>query len=930
MMKYNKKLMLFLIATFVTFFGIGYTLIKGTQAIDTDDVETISVSNYSELSNAIERVNATTDKYKIVLNSDIELETFIQIGEENGEIVPNVIIDLQTYYLTSKQFEYTVEGVGTYFAEYGLKNYGNLELVATTGGITTSSTDEDTLSDIVLVNYNKMVINGGNYLDGATVGSAQVLVNHGELEINSGTFTKNKNGGVMFSNIEGGTFTFNGGKFVFDDGIFENNGTMIMNNGEIFSGSDYGIRNFSELEINNGSITSNTTCINNGKITSSEYEENTNLVINGGNFNVTTVENTGTGTPTYKVIANCGNVEINGGSYSIKNEYDNIRVSFTENYGYQTINDGEFVGESSYGTGYLYGIRNLNSTSSTTVNGGLFKLKQDDLSSLYESKFFSGNTEYKENLQLVMMIVDEYKIAKLDSESNYFNDGDGSEDNPYQITTVDQLNAIRYFPTKNYILMNDLDLEDDTLSEEGNYYNGGLGWDPIGSYTTDVRFSGIFDGNYHTILGLNIDREEDEYVGLFARVTGTVKNVAIIDSSIQGKQYVGSVVGYSWGTLNNIYVNNNVYGESIVGGVAGHAENISNSYNLGNIFAKKSVGGIAGQANNITYCYNAGIIDGTENANSLVGYVYTILTSNTLQNYKFSLIGSDNVVKTYELNDLNSVESELIENWDIENIWEVLTIDGILRFPRLKEFNFKHVSAIEIYDTSTNLKVGDSILYNVTPNSFYNTNLLFVSSNEDIVSLTENGTIETLNDGETTIRMYSLYDGYVKDISVIVENNELMFEKKNDDYSLEFDTELVIDEENKYIKYITVDTKISELLENVNVTGSDTKVLVYDASNEEKNSDDVLASGDILVVYVGEAIKDKYTISVSGDANGDGEINLIDLVQMRKHIVEWVNPNTNEIQVKTGVYYYAIDMNQDNKIDLIDLVRIRKTIVGLI
>ena len=92
----------------------------------------------------------------------------------------------------------------------------------------------------------------------------------------------------------------------------------------------------------------------------------------------------------------------------------------------------------------------------------------------------------------------------------------------------------------------------------------------------------------------------------------------------------------------------------------------------------------------------------------------------------------------------------------------------------------------------------------------------------------------------------------------------------------------------------------------------------------------ILATGDYLLIYCNDEIIDEYLISVSGDANGDGKVSLVDVVQVRKHIVQWIDPNTNEVQVKKGIYFEAIDLNQDGVIGLVDLVRVRKIIVGVL
>lgn len=149
------------------------------------------------------------------------------------------------------------------------------------------------------------------------------------------------------------------------------------------------------------------------------------------------------------------------------------------------------------------------------------------------------------------------------------------------------------------------------------------------------------------------------------------------------------------------------------------------------------------------------------------------------------------------------------------------------------------------------------------------------------------------------------------------------------EYNLEFSATLNIDKTNKFIKYLPVGTTISELLNRLIITGDDADIVVSDSLGNIKKDSDLIASGDVLTTYIGNTKMDEYILSVNGDSNGDGILNMIDVILWRRHYVDWVDPDTNEVQKRTGVYSVALDFNKDGTIDMIDIVLMRRVIVGL-
>ena len=123
--------------------------------------------------------------------------------------------------------------------------------------------------------------------------------------------------------------------------------------------------------------------------------------------------------------------------------------------------------------------------------------------------------------------------------------GNGSEEDPYQICTPEQLDKVRDALDKHFILMNDIDLNIPP-------YNTGSGWEPIGKYSspyTGTEFEGTFDGNNHKITGLFINRPTTDYVGLFGGTkNATIKNLGIEGCDVTGRMNVGGLVGHNDGS----------------------------------------------------------------------------------------------------------------------------------------------------------------------------------------------------------------------------------------------------------------------------------------------------------------------------------------------------------------------------------------------
>lgn len=117
-------------------------------------------------------------------------------------------------------------------------------------------------------------------------------------------------------------------------------------------------------------------------------------------------------------------------------------------------------------------------------------------------------------------------------------------------------------------------------------------WTPIG--TADKPFSGNFDGNGHTISGLNYS---GEYAGLFGYMNnGTISNIKLADSSFANGTASGGICAVNnGGTIENSAVDNVAVSGRTAGGICGqNSGTITDCFFSGNVSSDGKSGGICG------------------------------------------------------------------------------------------------------------------------------------------------------------------------------------------------------------------------------------------------------------------------------------------------------------------------------------------------
>jgi len=229
--------------------------------------------------------------------------------------------------------------------------------------------------------------------------------------------------------------------------------------------------------------------------------------------------------------------------------------------------------------------------------------------------------------------------ASFTNTQNGFAGGTGTAQDPFLISTANQLNNIRQYEGllnegHYFRLTNNIDLTD-FLSYPNAGYNYGLGWQPIGTnHTADHVFNSNLDGAGYTISGLWINRPNQSNIGLFGYLHGTVNNLNIVldKRGIVGRSPVGAIAGVvrnatqNTVTLNNLSASGRVFGHAYWGsiylgglfgrmsGTLGRTITLQNSQFTGSLYSQDitvvlAAGGISGEI------WNASIVNSLTNVN---------------------------------------------------------------------------------------------------------------------------------------------------------------------------------------------------------------------------------------------------------------------------------------------------------------------------
>jgi hypothetical protein len=212
--------------------------------------------------------------------------------------------------------------------------------------------------------------------------------------------------------------------------------------------------------------------------------------------------------------------------------------------------------------------------------------------------------------------------------------GSGTESDPYRIESLADFNE--FASDQNYL--DDYTRLETDINLAGMIYTTAV-IAPMKSFFDTNVYSGVFDGNNHTISNLTINTggRANEFLGLFGKtdVNSVIRNLAIKDCNIivdnNSSHYIGALSGYINGSILNCYTSGSITVDEAgaVGGLVGYIYNgiISKSYSTCTISGYEMVGGLVGYyfkqfpntTSNVSNCYATGSVSGYTIVGGLIG-----------------------------------------------------------------------------------------------------------------------------------------------------------------------------------------------------------------------------------------------------------------------------------------------------------------------
>lgn len=303
-------------------------------------------------------------------------------------------------------------------------------------------------------------------------------------------------------------------------------------------------------------------------------------------------------------------------------------------------------------------------------------------------------------------------------------------------------------------------------------------WIPFGTLATP--FTGVFNGQGHSVSEMVINTPSNEYVGFFGVSNGTIENFGLVSPNVNGSTYVGALAGLSNGNNLSNYVSSGSvtgsvnYAGGMFGELNGSGQNLWSTATINMDLASAASGDFGGligffkSGASITNSWSGGPIanigSGTPTYGGFLGYS-TGSCSSVCNDYYNSSIVSTGVSQPSWITALTTTQFSSPSNWSgftfnsfsgtggfsssiYTNPWVLGTVNGggtTYQAPILVGDMNKDSIVATTRTISYTGNLSDTLVQNATPGTFLLTGLTAESGSSDVGTSLASPVVNALN-----------------------------------------------------------------------------------------------------------------------------------------------------------------------------------------
>lgn len=224
-----------------------------------------------------------------------------------------------------------------------------------------------------------------------------------------------------------------------------------------------------------------------------------------------------------------------------------------------------------------------------------------------------------------------------------------------------------------------------------------------------------------------------------------------------------------------------------------------------------------------------------------------------------------------------------------------------------------YLKNFKVNDVLLNIFNNDKLEYDFTVSAATTSITISADKINSNATVTGLGTIQLPNKETLTNIVVTAENGDVRTFKLkIVKNDAIQLSV------IDILNSIGVKHNSSYISGITLNTNTDTLVANIKKINPSAEVIIRDSNNNVKTNK-ILATNDSIAITSNNETR-SYKVIIYGDTNGDGKIDIIDLLRVQKLILKTMST--------TEPYSIAADTNKDGKVDIIDLLRVQKQILG--